>query len=69
MMSEEHVEPKAGIVAQARTAFGSEARAERWLRRPTTALDGKAPLDLLDAEAGADRVRTLFGSIEHGIAA
>lgn len=69
MVSEEQSERQTRIVALARATFGSEAKADRWLRRPTSALEGKSPLDLLDTEAGADRVETLLGFIEHGIAA
>jgi putative toxin-antitoxin system antitoxin component (TIGR02293 family) len=57
------------VIAHARTAFGAGDKAARWLRRPTRALDGSAPLDLLDTDIGAQRVETLLGRIEHGIAA
>ena len=57
------------VIAHAHTAFGAIDKAGRWLRRPTRALDGSAPLDLLDTDIGARRVETLLSRIEHGIAA
>lgn len=59
----------ARIVALAEDAFGSEEKASRWLRRPTSALDGEAPLSLLDTEEGAREVEMILTRIEHGIAA
>jgi putative toxin-antitoxin system antitoxin component (TIGR02293 family) len=57
------------VIAQARETFGGLEKAARWLRRPTRALDGAAPLDLLDTDLGAQRVARLLGWIDHGIAA
>lgn len=57
------------IIAEAETVFGAREKAATWLRRPTTALDGAAPLELLDTEVGARQVETLLGRIAHGIAA
>ena len=57
------------IVTEAETTFADRTRAGIWLRRPTTALGGEAPLDLLDTEIGARQVETLLGRIAHGIAA
>lgn len=58
----------ARVMALAEETFGPE-RSRIWLRRPTSALDGEAPLDLLDTDAGARAVETLIGRIAHGIAA
>jgi putative toxin-antitoxin system antitoxin component (TIGR02293 family) len=57
------------VVSEAEETFGSRDKAHRWLRRPTTPLGGRAPLDLLDTDVGARRVETLLGRIAHGIAA
>lgn len=57
------------IIAQARTTFGAPDKAARWLRRPTRALGGDAPLDLLDTDLGTQRVARVLGWIDHGIAA
>lgn len=57
------------VVAEAEETFGSRDKAHLWLRRPTSALAGQAPLDLLDTDIGARRVETLLGRIAHGIAA
>jgi putative toxin-antitoxin system antitoxin component (TIGR02293 family) len=57
------------IIGQARATFGAPDKAARWLRRPTRALDGNAPLELLDTDIGPRRVEVLLGRIDHGIAA
>ena len=57
------------VVIAAEDSFADPLRAARWLRRPTRALDGHAPLDLLDTDIGARRVETLIGQIGQGIAA
>ena len=57
------------VVEQAEHAFGNVEKARIWLRRPTNALAGQAPLDLLDTDIGSRQVETLLGRIEHGIAA
>jgi putative toxin-antitoxin system antitoxin component (TIGR02293 family) len=59
----------ARLIAAAEETFGSQEKANIWLRRPTTALDGEQPLDLLDTDEGARLVETLLGRISHGIAA
>lgn len=58
----------ARLLALAEDTFGPD-RARLWLRRPTSALEGEAPLDLLDTDAGARAVETVIGRIAHGIAA
>lgn len=59
----------ARIVAQAEQEFGSRAKAHAWLRRPNAALEGEAPLRLLDTDEGARLVEALLLRIGHGIAA
>ena len=59
----------ARLLAAAEATFGSQDKAGVWLRRPTTALAGERPLDLLDTDEGAREVETLLGRIGHGIAA
>jgi len=58
----------AEVLARAEQVFGRE-KAHRWLRRPTAALEGEKPLDLLDTQPGTEAVLTLLGRIDHGIAA
>lgn len=57
------------LILQAEETFANPAKAHRWLRRPTAALAGMAPLDLMDTETEARRVEGLLGRIAHGIAA
>lgn len=59
----------ARVLADAEETFGNQSKAATWLRRPTTALAGEAPLDLLDTDEGTREVQTLLGRIAHGIAA
>ena len=59
----------ARLIAAAEETFGSQEKANSWLRRPTTALGGERPLDLLVTDEGARQVETLLGRIGHGIAA
>jgi putative toxin-antitoxin system antitoxin component (TIGR02293 family) len=59
----------ARLIAVAEETFGSQGKANIWLRRPTAALGGDRPLDLLDTDEGARQVETLLGRIGHGIAA
>lgn len=59
----------ARVLAEAEETFGSQQKAAKWLRRPTTALSGEKPIDLLDTSEGADQVAALLGRIGHGIAA
>ena len=58
-----------GIRKFAEETFGDPTKAAAWLKRPTRALDGKAPLDLLDTEIGAGKVEQLLTRIAYGIAA
>jgi putative toxin-antitoxin system antitoxin component (TIGR02293 family) len=57
----------ARVGVQAAAVLGGEAKAAAWLRRPNRALEGRAPLELLDSDLGARQVEDLLGRIEHGI--
>jgi putative toxin-antitoxin system antitoxin component (TIGR02293 family) len=59
----------AHVLAAVEDTFGSIEKAGTWLRRPTQALAGERPLDLLDTDEGAREVENLLGRIAHGIAA
>ena len=59
----------ARVIAAAESTFGSTEKAHRWLRRSTTALDGDAPLELLDTSEGSRQVERLLLRIDHGLAA
>jgi len=47
-------------------AFGDEAKGNRWLTAPNTALGGATPLSLLTSSYGAERVRRALSVIEYG---
>jgi len=56
------------VVVAAEYTFGAFDKAHRWLRRPTTALEGDAPLALLDTSEGSRQVERLLARIDHGLA-
>ena len=47
--------------------FGERAKAQRWLRKPSRALNGVVPLELLVSETGARLVEEELYRIEYGI--
>jgi putative toxin-antitoxin system antitoxin component (TIGR02293 family) len=59
----------ASILSQAEQTFANRDKAHVWLRRPTSALSSRRPIDLLDCEPGARLVEQLLYRIGHGIAA
>ena len=59
----------ARLIAEAIETFGSREKASTWLRRPTTLLGGRAPIERLDTDTGCREVETALGRIGHGIAA
>jgi Protein of unknown function (DUF2384) len=52
----------ARVAAQAQNVFESADPAMIWLKRPNRALGGHAPIDLLDTDAGTERVVELLDS-------
>ena len=54
------------LFEQAVAVFGSEEEARRWLTNPAYGLEDQRPIDLLDTEPGAMRVRDYLGAIECG---
>ena len=54
------------LFEQAVRVFGSEEEARRWLTNPAYGLEDQRPIDLLDTEPGAMRVRDYLGAIECG---
>lgn len=54
------------IIALAAEVFGAKEKAVRWLKRPSRALGGEAPLQLLDTDAGTQRVEQELRGIQHG---
>jgi putative toxin-antitoxin system antitoxin component (TIGR02293 family) len=57
----------ARIAAQAVGVLGTDEKAAMWLRRPNRALNGEAPLSLLDTDLGARQIEDVLGRIEHGV--
>jgi putative toxin-antitoxin system antitoxin component (TIGR02293 family) len=57
----------ARVAAQAQDVFESADTATSWLKRPNRALNGHAPVDLLDTDAGTEQVVELLDRIEYGV--
>ena len=57
----------ARIQAIADDVFGNRAKARGWLRDPNGAMEGQAPLTLLDTDEGGRLVETVLGRIAYGI--
>jgi putative toxin-antitoxin system antitoxin component (TIGR02293 family) len=47
--------------------FGERQKAQRWLRKPSRALNGVVPLELLASETGARLVEEELYRIEYGV--
>lgn len=56
----------AHLQRQARKIFITDEAAAQWLASPAPALDGMAPLDLLDTGFGAREVEAVLSGIAHG---
>jgi len=57
----------ARITAHAIEVFGDSRRAAHWMNSPNRVMEGEAPLNLLDTDAGAQWVDTILGRIDYGI--
>jgi putative toxin-antitoxin system antitoxin component (TIGR02293 family) len=55
------------IVKEAERVFSEPEKAHRWLRKPSRALGGAVPLELLETEEGARIVENEIGVIDHGM--
>lgn len=55
------------VIAVAEEVLESTENAIGWLRRAQPALAGRAPLELLVTQAGADQVETLLRRIDYGV--
>lgn len=56
----------ARMAAMAQDVFGNAEKAHRWLRKPNRALEGTAPLDLCQTDAGVRLVEALLDRIAFG---
>ena len=59
----------ARIVALARKTFANRDKADRWLHKELSALDGRRPMDLIRTHAGARIVEDLLTGIAWGAVA
>jgi putative toxin-antitoxin system antitoxin component (TIGR02293 family) len=57
----------ARVAARAETVFENSQTATNWLKRPNRALSDRAPVDLLDTDAGTEQVVELLDRIEYGV--
>lgn len=61
--AEQAASRKEEMLNMAREVLGNEAQALRWLAQPKVALNGKAPIQLLDSESGFEMVRALLDKV------
>ena len=54
----------ARLSALAVEVFGSQRKAERWLRRPRREFGGISPLEMLESEAAARQVEYILRQLE-----
>ena len=64
--SDEERDRVARVTQRVIEAFGDEALARQWMRRPNRALQGVAPVDLLGIDAGAALVSDELGRVGYG---
>lgn len=57
----------AQVYDMALDVFGSQKKAETWLKKPARGLGGKVPLEYADTDLGAHEVINLLGRIDHGV--
>ncbi len=57
----------ARVLAFATETLGDFAKASKWLQTPNRVLQGTAPFDLLDTDAGVQSVETVLGRIAYGV--
>lgn len=55
--------PREEVLKLACDVLGSEAQAQRWLHLPKIALKGRAPIQLLNTDAGCAEVRALLNKV------
>lgn len=55
------------VVLEAERVFGDPAKAHRWLREPSRALNKAVPIELLETEEGARIVENELGVIDYGM--
>lgn len=59
----------ARMASLAEEVFGDDAKAARWLRKPKSRFDGRAPFELLSTEAGARLVEEMLLQLDYGFTA
>ena len=59
----------ARIASLAEEVFGDDAKAARWLRKPKTRFEGRAPFELLATDAGARLVEEMLLQLDYGFTA
>ncbi|HEX6431733.1 MAG TPA: MbcA/ParS/Xre antitoxin family protein [Niastella sp.] len=57
----------AELLSYGREVFENKERFNTWLKEPSNAMSGKAPLELLDTLYGIEEVKKELGRIEYGV--
>jgi putative toxin-antitoxin system antitoxin component (TIGR02293 family) len=55
------------LISYGQSVFGDNDRFNIWLRKPSIALGGKAPLELMDTVYGIEEIKNELGRIEYGV--
>jgi putative toxin-antitoxin system antitoxin component (TIGR02293 family) len=63
----ERVVRLARVLAEATHVLGSAEKARRWLQKPSRALGGEMPLQMLDTDIGGNAVLEELGRIDYGV--
>lgn len=63
----ERDERLARVIAVAQEVLEDEQNARAWVRERNRALRGERPLDLLETEAGTEKVVRVLRQLEHGV--
>jgi putative toxin-antitoxin system antitoxin component (TIGR02293 family) len=56
-----------GILEKGWKVFGSKEKFNMWLRIPSIALGGKAPIEFFDTSTGIQYIKDELGRIEYGV--
>ena len=55
------------VVAHAIAVFGDEHKAAHWLSTPLPLIGNRTPSDLIETDAGLERVEQILTRIEHNV--
>jgi len=57
----------ARIAARVEEIFGDAETAQDWISAPNRALEGVSPIDIMDTDAGVERIEEILTRVERGV--